>query len=613
VVVEAVARHREEGLSAVDAVAAALSDVGAPVIGTTLTTVVVFLPLAFLEGMVGRFFAALALTLSAAVLLSLFFALLVLPVLATRFLKKEPVRRERKKRSLAKQIRARYALLLRATLRHRVLTTLAAVLLLGLGAFALTRVAVGFLPEFDEGSFVLDYFLPAGTSLAETDEAATRIGRVLSETKGIATWSRRTGAELGPITATVFNRGDVTVLLAPRKKRPDFEEIVSDLRRRMAQEVPAARVEFIQMIEDVLSDLSGAPRPIEIRISGDDPDELEKKAGEIAARARKVPGLVDYYSGVEGRVPTLEVAPDRGALFRLGLTPKDVSDDLAVLMRGRAVGRVPWLDRLIDVRLRAPDEIRFSPARVRDLPVVGTNGEAAPLASVARVTEPPRPSVLFRENLRPVVLATADVEGRDLGSVAKDLSRELKGLAPPKGGDVEIGGRVASAHEAARDLSGVFLLGLLAVLAVLVAQFRAILPSLLILVTIPPALAGAFVTLWATRVPLNASSLVGLVLLTGLVVKNGILLVERAQPTAAAGAPPRVAALEAARRRARPIVMTTLCTVFGLFPLALGIGAAGEMQRPLALAVVGGLLVSTATTLLVLPALAAGRAIRPVS
>jgi HAE1 family hydrophobic/amphiphilic exporter-1 len=154
-------------------------------------------------------------------------------------------------------------------------------------------------------------------------------------------------------------------------------------------------------------------------------------------------------------------------------------------------------------------------------------------------------------------------------------------------------------------------LGLLAVLAVLVGQLRAVLPSLLILVTIPPALAGAFVTLLATGVPLNASSLVGLVLLTGLVVKNGILLVERAQRSATLGMPPRVAALEAARRRARPIVMTTLCTVFGLLPLALGIGTAGEMQRPLALAVVGGLLVSTTTTLLVLPALAAGRAIRP--
>src|SRR5262249_45441697 len=151
-----------------------------------------------------------------------------------------------------------------------------------------------------------------------------------------------------------------------------------------------------------------------------------------------IEGLVDYYSGVEGRVPTLEIAPQRDALFRLGVAPKDLSDDLGVLMRGRAVGRVPWLDRLIDVRLRGAHEIRFSPERIRPLPVLGTNGDAAPLGSVALVSEPPRASVLFRENLRPVVLATGDVEGRDLGSVAKDLEKELRSLAPPKGGEVEL-------------------------------------------------------------------------------------------------------------------------------------------------------------------------------
>ncbi len=608
VVVEAIAAHQEKGAPLREAIGRGLHDVTAPVIGTTLTTVVVFVPLAFLQGMVGRFFAALAVTLSAAVLLSLLFALLVLPILGSHVLA-ATARVGPRGRTLADRLRTRYGWLLRRVIHHRVWSVALGLLLLAVGAFSLTHVTTGFLPEFDEGAFVLDYFLPAGTSLAETDAVARRLGAVLSSTPGVATWSRRTGAELGPITATQFNRGDITVLLRPRSRRKPYEEMLPELRRRLAREVPEARIEFIQLLDDVLSDLSGAPKPIEIRIAGDDPDDLERVATAVAERAAALPGLVDYYSGIEGRVPTLRIEPDVEALSRLGLTPREFADDLAIGLRGKAVGQVPWLDRLIDVRLRFPDAVRFSPGAIRTLPVQAASGQQLALHAVAAVSEPPRPSVLFRENLRPVVLASAAVEGNDLGGVAAALKARLAGVTPPKGGSIEVGGRAESARASQVELAGVFALGLLAITAVLVGQFRAILPSLLILATVPPALAGAFVLLWATGVPLNASSLIGLVLLAGLVVKNGILLIERAQRNVTDGMPPRLAALEAARRRIRPILMTTLCTIFGLLPLALGIGAAGEMQRPLALAVVGGLVISTAATLFVLPAFAAGRAL----
>lgn len=611
VVVEAVAARRERGAGLRDALAEGLSDIASPVVGTTLTTVVVFVPLALLEGMVGRFFAALAVTLSAAVLLSLLFALLVLPILGLSVLSPSPPREGRRRRSAGAHLATRYALLLRRIVHRRWAAVVGGLALLAVGGLALSRTATGFLPEFDEGAFVLDYFLPAGTSLAETDAVARKIGDVLSATPEIATWSRRTGAELGPATATQLNRGDVTVLLKPRRDRRSYEALVPDLRRRLEEAAPAARLEFIQLVDDVLSDLSGAPRPIEIRIVGDRSDEMERAARDVAVLAERVPGLVDYYAGLEGQVPVLRIEPAASRLLRVGLEPRDLADDLTVALRGRAVGRVPWLDRLVDVRLRYPDAFRFSPAAVSTLPVVAAGGKRLPLSALAAVTAPPGPSVLLRENLRPVLLASGAVEGRDLGAVAADLGSRLSGVVPPPGGSIAIGGRAESAKETQADLARVFALGLLAVLAVLVGQLRALLPSLLVLGTVPPALAGAFVLLWVTKTPLNAASLIGLVLLVGLVVKNGILLVERAQRNAAAGLPPRVAALEAARRRMRPIVMTTLCTLFGLLPLALGLGAAGEMQRPLAVAVVGGLVVSTAATLFVLPAFAAGRAITP--
>ena len=611
VVVEAIVARREKGDALLDAIGGALGDVASPVIGTTLTTVVVFAPLALLDGIVGRFFAALAATLSAAVLLSLAFALAVVPVLAAPLLRGSRVHAANRQRGKSGRrgvrLRTRYAAALRSGLRHRGLMLLAAAVLLAAGLLALRVVPTGFLPEFDEGTFVVDYFLPAGTSLAETDRAVRTIEAALTAHSAVATWSRRTGAELGPITATQFNTGDITVRLKPRAARPEAEEVIADLRATLEAAVPAARIEFIQLLEDVLSDLSGAPRPIEIRVLGDTPAELERAARDIEAAIADTPGMVDYYSGLEGRVPTLRIRPDAARLARIGRTPAELADDLEIGLRGKAAATVPWLDRLIDVQLRFPDALRFDAAAIARLPVLAASGSAVPLTDLAAVTEEPEPSVLFRENLRPVVLPSADIAGGDLGKVGREVERRLRAVRPPAGGAIELGGRLESQNQTFEDLAGVFALGLLAVLAVMVGQFGAVRPALLVLATIPTALAGAFLMLAATRVPLNASSLIGVVLLTGLVVKNGILLLERAQRREAEGQPPRVAVLGAARERLRPILMTTLCTVFGLLPLALGIGAAGEMQRPLALAVVGGLFVSTAATLFVLPALAAGR------
>lgn len=613
VVVEAVMARRERGASRLDALSQGLTDVAAPVVGTTLTTVVVFLPLVFLEGMVGRFFAALAATLSAAVLLSMAFALFVLPVLGARLLPEEAKAASRPR---FRRLRTRYGWWLRRGLRRRALLLGAGALAVAAGCAALWKVPTGFLPEFDEGTFVLDYFLPAGTSLADTDRAALEIESELRAHPAVAGWSRRTGAELGPVTATVFNSGDITVRLKPRRERVESDEVIDELRGQIARAVPSARIEFMQLIEDVLSDLAGAPRPIEVRISGDDPQEIERAARELAAKAGEIDGLVDFYAGVEGRVPTLYVEPDATALARLGLTPAGLGDDLETALRGRVVGSVPWLDRLLDVRVRYPDAVRFDPAAIRRLPVVVRDGAvvaagSVALESVARVEERPEPSVLFREDLRPVAIASGDVEGGDLGKVAAAVEEALRGIRPPKGGRFELGGRAESQRQTFGELAGVFLLGLLAVLAVLVGQFRALRPCFIVLATLPPALAGAFLSLAATGVPLNSSSLIGIVLLSGLVVKNGILLLERAQRGEEAGLPSRTAILVAARARVRPILMTTLCTIFGLLPLAFGVGVAGEMQRPLAVTVVGGLFVSTAATLFVLPALALRRAARP--
>jgi len=599
VVVEAIALRLEAGLPPGEAVSEGLAEITAPVVGTTLTTVVVFVPLAFISGLVGKFFAALAVTLAGAVLLSLGFALFVLPVLADRFMRRRP--RDRKKHRDA--FGARYARLLGRSLQHPALALGAVFLGLGAGVAAYQGLSTGFMPEMDEGAFVIDYFLPAGSSLQAAETVALKIEDALKETPDVATWTRRTGAELGPVTATEMSRGDIAVLLKPRKDRREVEEVIDELRGKVESQLPSARVEFVQLLEDVLNDLSGVARPVEIRILGPDHSALVPIAEAVEKRLDGTPNMVDYYRGFEDDAPMLRYEVNADAAARAGLAPADVAEDLGTALQGLKVGEVPRFDRLVPVRVRFPDAWRFDPGRLSDLPIAA-GSVAVPISHLATPGRSLRPSELLRENLVPVALATTDIEGSDIGGLAGEVRRRLSGLPLPPGYRIDLGGQAESQKAAFTQLLSVLALGILAVFALLVGQFRSSRAAVLVLLTVPPALAGGIIFLRLAGVPLNVSSLMGLVLLVGLVVKNGILLVENAIGRMDEGQPLRVAIRHAGRRRLRPILMTTLCTIFGLLPLAFALGSGSELQRPLAVAVIGGLLFSTAATLLLLPALA---------
>jgi multidrug efflux pump subunit AcrB len=605
VVIEAVMRHVEEGMPPRQAVEGALGEMTGPVVGTTVTTVVVFLPLAFLSGLAGTFFTSLAATLASAVLVSMLFALFILPLLAARFMRPGGAPRAGTAAAAggAGMLGRGYERGLATALSRPRLAWTTLVLLLGAATALLGRIPSGFLPEMDEGAFVIDYFLPAGTSLEETDAAALRIEAALRQDPAVTTWTRRTGAELGPVTATLMNRGDIAVQLKARRLRPEAEEVMGRLRRSLDATMPNVRIEFVQILEDVLGDLSGNPRPLEVRILGEDQVVLQRLAEETEKRLDGTPHLVDYYRGVEDQVPLLRCIPDSDAVVRAGLLPADVADDLETALGGSVVGTVPYLDRLVPVRVRFPDEVRFNPEAMGSLPIA-LGPSAVPIARLVRATVERGASTLYRENMSPTALASGDVEGGDLGGLVREVSARLRGLVLPPGYRLEIGGRAESQERAFRDILLVLGLGVLVVFAVLVGQFRSTGAAVLVLLTVPPALGGGILFLAATGVPLNVSSLMGLVLLVGLVVKNGILLVGSALGRLEAGDALHDALRFAGRRRLRPILMTTLCTVFGLMPLAFSLGAGSELQRPLAVAVIGGLLFSTAATLFLLPAIA---------
>jgi CzcA family heavy metal efflux pump len=609
VVTENIARHLVLSRDRVRAIREALQELIWPVTTSTITTVVVFLPLGLLQGVVGQFFSALATTLTVAVLVSLVLAFTIIPLLAEQFVTAHEVEDTGSgflahAQRLLEALGSRYERALGAVLQHprRVLGAAAVLIVAGIGCWQL--VGSGFLPEMDEGAFVLDYFTPGATALVETNRQVGIAERILAATPEITGTSRRTGAELG-LFATEQNTGDVVARLKPRSQRArDIFEVMDDVRGRIQAAAPRLHIEFVQILSDVINDLAGAARPVEIKLFGEQLDTLEAYARRLAPELERIGGLEDLYDGVSEPSAELLMRVDEAETGRLGMRPTDVGDAVSAALLGVSAGEVRAGDRPVAVRVRAPDSVRFDPLRLRSLPVLGPAGGAVtPLGALATFTPAQSRAVLTRENQQQMITLTADVSGRSLGGVMGDVRRVLAAHALPAGVRVVLGGQYASQREAFRALLLVLGLAVVSVCAVMVIQFESFVEPLIVLLVAPVSFVGALALLLATGTALNVASFMGLILLVGLIVKNGIILLDFTRLRMRAGLPLEAAIREAARVRLRPILMTTLCTLFGLLPLALGIGAGSELQRPLALAVIGGLALSTPITLFAVPTL----------
>ncbi len=611
VITENIARHLRLSDDRRVAIRQALQELIWPVTTSTMTTVVVFLPLGLLQGVVGQFFAALSLTLTIAVLVSLLLALTIVPLLGEQFLRADDTEAATEGHGLvARAGRAidgladRYERALGGSLHHRRTVFALAAALVILGIVGYRFVGSGFLPEMDEGAFVLDYFTPGGTALAETDREVKIVERILAATPEIEGTSRRTGAELG-FFATDQNRGDIVARLRPRGQRSrSVFDVLDEVRPKIAGAVPRLHFEFVQILSDVVNDLAGNARPVEIKLFGEDLNALEAYGRQLGERIGKVDGIEDLYDGVSEPNAELLLKVNGAEARRAGLTPADIGAAVSGPLLGVPAGDVRLDDRTIAVRVRAPDSVRYDPARLGSLPVTGTSGEPTPLAALASMTTGESRAQLFRENQQQMISLTADVSGRSLGTVMKDVKAVLAQVRPPAGIRMEIGGQYASQQEAFHALLVVLGLAAVSVVAVMVVQFESFVEPLVVLMAAPVSFVGALALLLVTGTPLNVSSFMGLILLVGLIVKNGIILLDFTRhQMRECGLALEPAIREAARVRLRPILMTTLCTLFGLLPLALGLGAGSELQRPLALAVIGGLTLSTLITLFAIPTL----------
>ncbi len=598
VVTENIVRHLGFTANRGEAIRNAVQELLWPVTTSTLTTVVVFAPLRLLEGVVGQFFAALSLTLTIAVLVSLVLAFTVIPLLCAAYL----TRRESADHG-AGAVERWYDRSLDSVLHHRLLVGGAVVVLVVGGVVAYRFTGTGFLPEMDEGAFVLDYWSPGGTALDETDRMIHQMEVMLNRTPEIAATARRTGSELG-LFATEQNRGDMVVRLKAARDVPT-SDVIGRIRDSAAATMPRLRVEFVQILSDVINDLAGASKPVEIKLFGPDLTALEAYGKLLATDMGKVDGLEDFYDGNAEPSAELSMAIDRVESARLGVSPEQVASSVSGALLGVNAGELRLDDRAIAVRVRAPDAVRFDASALSSLPVITAAGRATtPLGAVATFTPQNARAELLRENQQQVVTLTADVADRALGDVMTDVRAVLASHPVPAGMRLELGGQYASQRTAFASLLLVLGLAAVSVVAVMVIQFRSFVEPFVVLLAAPLSFVGAILALLVTGTPLNVSSFMGGILLVGLIVKNGIILLDFTDHLMRdRGLALEPALRDAARVRLRPILMTTLCTLFGLLPLALGLGTGSELQKPLALAVLGGLALSTPITLFLVPSL----------
>jgi CzcA family heavy metal efflux pump len=610
VVVENIIMHRDSGQSRGEAVRSALREITVPLLGSTFTPIVVFVPLISITGVTGVFFRSLALTVGMALLTSLALALTWTPTLSHYLIRKtrshggaglpgNPMQS-----SLLARVGRIYGRALRGALRHAWLTGFACLLLIA-GSFVCYR-ALGsdLLPGMDEGGFILDYWMPAGSSLDETNRVLSSIERMLRAMPEVESTSRRTGLQLGLAAVTEAHTGDFAVKLRRERER-GVDEIESELRERIARQFPMLQVEFVQLLQDMIGDLTSAPEPIEIKLFSQDPDLLHEWAPKVADEIRKIEGVVDVLDGIDNTIsgPATLFQVDPTVATRAGFTPEEVELDASVIMQGEpAPTPVVVNERAYTIRVRFPESTRTSLEAMRNTILGSSTGQKATLGSLARLTQIPGQTEIRRDNLQPDIAVTARLEGLNLGSGIAQVQEAIARLHLPADIRVEYGGAYQEQQRSFHDLVVVLVLAVMLVFIVLLFEFGDFAAPVAILSSALLSTSGVFLALLLTGITFNISSFMGLIMVIGIVAKNGILLLDADKKYRREGMSAEDAMLAAGERRLRPIVMTALATIAGMLPLSLAIGAGSQMLQPLAIAVIGGIAASMVLSLIVTPA-----------
>jgi multidrug efflux pump subunit AcrB len=649
VVVENIVLHRDGGEGPLEATNSALKELTVPLIGSTLTPIVVFLPLISITGVTGTFFRALAVAMSVSLLTSLVLALVWTSNLGIFLIRRgqgtseehqasldahatdvatihtpeseELARKEQTRRMMEAEeaslkggvfehILKFYERWMRRALEHPVWLAGLCIILIAVSYVCYTSLGSDLLPAMDEGGFILDYVMPAGSSLQETTRVLNHVEQIVRSVPEVESTSRRTGLQLGLAAVTEPNTGDISVKLKDKRSR-NIDEVISDIRAQVVKGEPALDVEFVQVLQDMIADLTGAPQPVVVKLFCPDPDMLTAWAPKVAdalgrVQVKYAKPVVDIEDGIENTTsgPAVVFNINTQTAAKAGFTTDQLTVVASAIVDGEPTA-TPIIvnDRPYTLRVRYPAANRASLEAMSNTILVNSNGGTATLGSMSTITELPGQTEILRDNLQQEKEVTARLEGVDLGSGIAAVQKVIYDMHLPPSIRVEYGGTYKEQQKSFHDLVVVLLLALVLIFLVLLFEFRSYTAPIAILSSAVLSTSGVFLALLITRTTFNVSSFMGLIMVIGIVAKNGILLLDANQRFLDFGFEPEEAMIQAGRRRLRPIVMTAMAAVAGMFPLALALGAGSQMLQPLAIAVIGGILISMVLSLIITPAM----------
>ncbi len=624
VVLENIVLHRDAGQGRFQAIESALRELTVPLIGSTVTPIVVFLPLISMTGVTGSFFRALAITMSVALFTSLVLALSWTPILSQYFVRRKatvevPAASSEGGPDMAALLAAEeahlsgffgrivefYGRTMQSVLKRPWLLTASSVVIVVLSAVCYNFLGSDLLPAMDEGGFILDYFTPPGSSLTESNRILQHIEQIMRSVPEVENTTRRTGLQLGLVAVTEANNGDFTVKLKSDRKRA-IDDVISDIRAQVEEAEPATKIEFIQLLQDMIGDLTSQPEPVVIKLFSQDGQLLNETAPRVADAIGKVHGVVDILDGVQNTIsgPAVTFQVNSAVAARAGFSPEEVATDAVAILEGEpAPTPVVLNDRAYTIRVRFPEQNRSSLDRMSNTLLASSAGHTATLGSLATVSTDPGKTEIRRENLQRLVQVTARLEGVDLGTGIAAVQKAVNDLHLPSSIRVEYGGVYQEQQKSFRDLLMVLFLALVLLFVALLFEFRTFSAPAAILASSLLSTCGGFLALLITGTTFNVASFMGMIMVIGIVAKNGILLLDAEHRFRDLGFSAEDAMIQAGRRRLRPIAMTALATIAGMLPLAFAIGAGSQMLQPLAIVVVGGLFSSMVLSLVFTPAI----------
>jgi multidrug efflux pump subunit AcrB len=566
-------------------------------IGSSLSTIVIFIPFEMMSGVAGAYFKVLTNTMIITLVCSFLVTWIGLPVVYLLLSRKKPS---------AKAAKARHKVVRRqkwvSFFIHKPYFSL--IIIAGLAAaiyFVLPQLETGFLPEMDEGSIVLDYTSPPGTSLQETDRMLKEVEKTIIKVPEVESYSRRTGTQLG-FFITEPNTGDYLIQLKKQRER-STEDVIADIRKRIESTQPALRIDFGQVIGDMLGDLMTSVQPIAIKIFGNDPKKLEELSRKVAGAISNIKGTADIFDGITVAGPSVSIEPCNDKLLQFGISPSSLQYQMQTFLEGNIVGHILEPEQLSNVRIVYPNSRIATVNDFSHAQVFLPSGRLKPITELAAIKVNGGDAEIKRENLQSMGEVTARLENRDLGSVMKDIQNNVSSrIVLPQGYHIEYGGAYAEQQQSFRELLTILLASSLLVFTVILFLFRNFAVALLIILLAVLGISGSYLALYITHTPLNVGSYTGLIMIVGIIGENAIFTFLQFRDSLRTDSVDD-SIVFAISTRLRPKLMTALGAIIALLPLALGIGTGAQLHQPLAIAVIGGFIIALPLLLIVLPSM----------